>query len=119
MTECITFLSACLAPVVAIAGGAFAYLQWRTTERARQNALFDRRFSFYTQVKNVYLAQHDPKKPPMSVEDWLPMAEEAGFLFGVDIQRHISSLADKKVEGSPFFPNDWFVRPFEKYLRIR
>jgi len=54
----------------------------------------------------------------MTEEDWFPLAEEAGFLFGEDIERHISSLADKKVEGSPFFPNEWFVAPFRKYLRF-
>jgi len=118
MTEYIIILSACLAPVVAVMGIVFAGLQWWTTERERQNALFDRRFDLYTQIKKVYLEQHNSQNPPMSSEDWIPLAEEAGFLFGDDIQRHVSALADKKVEGSPFFPNEWFVKPFRKYLHL-
>jgi hypothetical protein len=118
MNDYISFLSACLAPVVAVVGLVFAGLQWWTTERERQNTLFDRRFNFYTRLKQIYLSQHDRSNPPLTEEDWSPLAEEAGFLFGDDIERFVSSLADKKVEGSPFFPNEWFVAPFRKYLRF-
>ena len=118
MNDYIALLSACLAPVIAVVCIVFTWLQWRTAERERQNALFDRRLSFYTRLKQIYLSQHDGSNPPLTEEDLCPLAEEAGFLFGDDIERHISSLADKKVEGSPFFPNEWFVKPFRKYLRF-
>ena len=91
-------------------------MQWRTSERHRQNDLFDKRYELYMRIRSTYLGQHDGQ--PLDIEDWIPLAEEANFLFGEDIRKHVLSLNDKEVSGSPFFPDDWFVRPFAKYLTL-
>jgi len=116
--EHIQFLSASLVPIIAILGLLFAWLQWRTNEKKRQNELFNLRYDFYQRVRKAYLSQHDETNPPILAEDWIPLAEEARFLFGKDIEKHISSFADKEVSGHPDFPDDWFVKPFEKYLKL-
>ena len=118
MAEYINLLSALLAPTIAILGIIFTVLQWHTSEKSRQNALFDRRYACYMRLRETYLSQHDESKRPLDIEDWIPLAEEAGFLFGADIRTHVLALADKEISGSPFFPDDWFVKPFEKYLRL-
>ena len=118
MIQCINVLSALLSPTIAIVGIYLVWRQWQTSEKSRQNELFDRRYAFYVRLKEAYLRQHDESQPPLGAEDWLPFAEEAGFLFGKDIRDHVHKIADSPVEGSPFIPNDWFVKPFEKYLRL-
>lgn len=116
--ETINIVSAALAPTIAIVGLAFTYFQWKTSEQSRQNALFDRRYEFYCRIREAYLSQHNPNTPPLDIEDWIPLSEEAGFLFGDEIEDLILSLPDRPLEGSSFFPNEWFVSPFRKYLRL-
>ena len=114
----INILSALLSPILAILGVTFVWLGWRTNEKKRQNDLFDRRYKFYVKIKESYLSQHDPESRPLDVTDWIPYAEEACFLFGDDIQKHVLTFADRKLSGSPDFPEEWFVGPFKKYLKL-
>lgn len=114
----INILSASLVPVIAIFGSVFIFLEWRTNERRRQNELFDRRYQFYIRIKEIYLNQHNPDSRPLDAEDWIPYAEEANFIFGADIGKHIMSFADRKLSGSPNFPEEQFIKPFRKYLKL-
>ena len=112
-------LSSLLTPTIASMGIIFAGLQWWTNEKKRQNELFDRRYQFYVRLKGVYLSQHNSENQPLDVEDWIPYAEEAGFLFGDDIQKHIMHFVEKKLSGCPNFPEEWFIKPFRKYLNLK
>jgi hypothetical protein len=76
VTELINILSALLAPTVAVLGITFTVLQWRTSEKGRQNDLFDRRYAFYMRLREAYLSQHDKDNPPLEFEDWFPLAED-------------------------------------------
>lgn len=118
LLKVIEILSALLSPLLAILGMIFIALGWETNEKRRQNDLFDRRYKLYVQLKEAYLNQHNSEARPLDVEDWIPYAEEAGFLFGDDIQKHILSFADRKLSGSPDFPDEWFILPFKKYLKV-
>ncbi|MDX6769897.1 MAG: hypothetical protein SF051_10215 [Elusimicrobiota bacterium] len=118
MAGYIDLLSALLAPTIAVLGIIFTVLQWRTSEKSRLNALFDRRYACYMRIREVYLSQHDQTKAQLDTEDWIPFAEEAGFIFGDDIRAHVVGLADKQISSSPFFPDASFVKPFEKYLKL-
>ena len=113
----INIFTASLGPILAILGTAFLALEWRTNEKRRQNELFDFRYRFYVQLKETYLNQHDLGNRPLDAEDWIPYSEEAGFLFGDDIQKHIMSFVGRKLSGSPDFPEEWFIKPFKKYLQ--
>ena len=93
----INVLSALLTPTIAIAGSVIAWLQYRTNSQKR---------------KNDNCRPHD-------VEDLIPVAMEARMLFGKDIAQHIISLENKAHKGSPFFPDDDFIKPFMKYLQLK
>lgn len=114
----VNVLSAWLTPIIAIMGIVFVIFQWRTNEKRRQNELFDRRYQFYTRLKESYLSQHASESPIGDFEDWIPYAEEASFLFGKDIESHILSFSDRGLTGSPSFPDEWFIKPFRKYLKL-
>jgi len=114
--------AAILTPTIAVAALVLAVCNYLLAARRRQDELFDRRYEFYQRVRSMWLATGNGA--PEGVRPWLdtteliPIAEEAGFLFGRDVSKHITSLADKQHSGCPTFPNDDFVAPFEKYLSL-
>lgn len=114
----VQWLSAILTPIVAIGGLVIAVLNYRHAHRKRKDDLFDRRYEFYRRLRDWWLRTAEPDQPLVDAEDVIPIAEEARLLFGEDIAQHILSLAGKAHSGSPFFPNDDFTRPFDKYLRF-
>jgi len=105
--------------VVALSLNLFQYL---LAVKRRKDDLFDRRYEFYRQVRSMWLKTGNGAPPGqqswLDIEDLIPVSEEASFLFGQDIAQHICSLADKGHNGSPFFPDDDFVKPFRKYLSL-
>jgi len=115
----IYILSALLTPTIAVAGVVIAFFQWKTNDLKRQNELFDRRYEFYQRLRKWWLATSAPAVNSFDIEDLIPLAEEADFLFGNDISKHILSFEGKSHTGSPFFPNDDFSLPFRKYLKLR
>jgi hypothetical protein len=108
--------------MVAVAGIALATLSYLHARRVRKDALFDRRYAFYLGVRKMWLSTGtgapSGEDPAVYQEDLIPIAEEAGLLFGEDIAQHILSLEGPGHTGSPFFPNSDFTEPFEKYLRF-
>jgi hypothetical protein len=104
--------------IIAVIG--FALLQWRSNDWNRKNQLFDKRYKFYQQLREWRLSTQDSEhRYTPDIEDLIPRAEEAGFLFGDDIENHILSLAGKTHKGSPDFPNDDFSSQFRNYLKLR
>jgi hypothetical protein len=112
------WLQALLTPTIAIAGVVIAVLNHLHARRKRKDDLFDRRYEFYKSVRERWMRTGEPEQPCLDVDDVVPIAEEAALLFGNDIAQHILSLEGKGHSGSPFFPNDDFTKPFEKYLRL-
>lgn len=116
----IDILSALLVPTIAIAGTIIAILQWRTSELSRKQELFDRRYEFYQRVRKIYFAVASSEEP-IDVTDFFDVAEEASFLFGTDIAKHIVAIADHRIpeQVRPGIMDDWFVQPFKKYLEMK
>lgn len=118
----IQWLAAFLTPAIAIAGIVIGTLNYLHTRRKRQDDLFDRRYEFYKRVRDWWLTTGTGAAPGsdpiVGVEDVVPIAEEARLLFGKDVAQHILSLEGKGHSGSPFFPDQDFTKPFERYLRL-
>lgn len=116
------WLTALLTPTIAVGGLVIAVLNHLHARRKRKDDLFDRRYGFYKRVRDWWLTTGTgaapDTDPDAALEDVVPIAEEARLLFGDDIAQHILSLQGKGHSGSPFFPNDDFTRPFERYLRF-
>ena len=118
----IDILTALLTPMLAVFAALIAYLQWRTNELKRKNDYFDRRYNFYKRIESMWLSSSTDEQLSIfgfETEDLIPMAEEADLLFGKDVAKHIISLSGKHHDGSPFFTNDDFSKPFRKYLRLK
>lgn len=118
----IDILTALLTPTLAAFGALIAYLQWRTNELKRKNDYFDRRFSLYKRVEDLWLSsQGSPEMSTIGIrfEYLAQLASEARLLFGDDVAEHICSLSGKSHKGSPFFPDSDFSEPFFKYLRLK
>ena len=115
--EYINYISACLAPTIAILGIFITICQYNLSLTKRKDDLFDRRYAFYQKIRDKWLSTFDDRE--MDCEELIPYAEEAEFIFGSDISKHILSLSDKNHNGSPFFPEEDFIKPFRKYLKIR
>jgi hypothetical protein len=115
----ITSLQAWSTLALTIVGLIFTGLQCRLAFKKRKDELFDRRYAFYLKIRAAWLYTQDESQPEPDVIDWIPFAEEASFLFGDDVAKHIASLADQRHTGAPFFPDADFIKPFEKYLRLK
>ncbi|MGH7510772.1 MAG: hypothetical protein ACREMZ_15055 [Gemmatimonadales bacterium] len=118
----VQLLSALLTPTIAVLGAVLAVLNHLHLRRKRKDDLFDRRYAFYKRVRDWWLTTGTgaapDTDPDVDTEDLIPIAEEAEFLFGKDVGKHILSLDRSGHSGSPFFPNSDFTGPFEKHLRL-
>lgn len=118
--DLVDILSAWLTPIVAIIGVIIASVQVWLAFKKRKDDLFERRYDFYQKLENMWLATRDYENPSYpDVEDLIPWASRAEFLFGGDIADHILTLEEKHHNGSPYFPDDDFVKPFKKYLVLK
>lgn len=117
--DLVEVLSAWLAPIIAIVGLMLGSLQYWLALKKRKDDLFDRRYAYYQKVRNMWVSTWDKDQPVFDQEDVIMLAEEAGFIFGKDICEHILSLENKRHGGSPFFPDEDFVKPFRKYLELK
>jgi hypothetical protein len=87
-------------------------------KRKRRDDLFKLRFEFYKKISNAWISTFHTDIPEFDIVDLIPIAEEAEFLFGKDIQKHILSLENKRAKHD-LFPDDNFSEPFRKYLKLR
>lgn len=115
----VDIFKALLTPTIALFGVIISLLQWLANVAKRKNELFDKRYEFYNRIKDAWLSTASPEGQGFDIVDLVPIAEEAYFLFGDDVSKHIISLAGKIHNGSPFFPDSDFTKPFEKYLRLK
>ncbi len=113
----VNIISAWLTPVVAIVAIVFPVVQVFMYWRKRRDELFDKRFEFYQKLERYWVKTSHEDVSPCMIEDLIPFATEASFLFGKKIMDHIFSLEDKKAT-NPFFADDDFAKPFKKYLSL-
>jgi hypothetical protein len=115
-----------LSLVIAVAAFVLGICNFWLAIRRRRDDLFDRRYNFYRRVRSMWLATGngapEGQRPWLETEELIPIAEEAGFLFGSDISQHIVSLAEPPFadghRGHPDWPDEDFVAPFRKYLSL-
>lgn len=136
MSEWITIASALLVPIVAIVGTCIAIFQWSLAAKKRKDELFDRRWDFYCRAKKIFLDEltntiNNQKKDKISRHislNWTNhYADEAFFLFGEDIEKHIRAFPEQIVESKKVKANRkiiedpvlTFRKPFKKYLRLK
>lgn len=104
--------------LIGIIGTIFTYKNYQLNERRRKDELFDRRFAFYKRLCKIWLSTAVDDEPELELENLLCIIDEARFLFDEDIVNHILALEGKYHTGHPSFPNDDFVKPFNKYLHF-
>lgn len=86
----------------------------------RQHDLFDKRYEFYKRLEKWWTDTRYHEETPLPHEEILiQWASEANYLFGQDISQHILSLEGRRHDGSPYFANDDFSKPFDKYLKLK
>lgn len=109
--------------MIAVAALFLGIQNYRLARRRRNDDLFDRRYAFYQRIRSIWLRtgtgagpEDDPFIDPL---DLIPIAEEAEFLFGADIAKHILTLNTGGHSGYPDFPEEDFIAPFRKYLSLK
>jgi hypothetical protein len=129
MSEIFKFLNdhgsliALISASISIGGLIVSILSFRNSAMARKISLFDKRYDFYTRLKKRWLETGDnpggmPTSPSMDSIEIIMWLNEAEFLFGKDVMNHINNLEEKEHTGAPFFPDEDFVKPFRKYLKL-
>lgn len=118
----IDIFSAISMPIIAAIVAFVTWLQWDTNEKKRKQDLFDKRYTFYSKLKELYI-EHAREGERFDFLDFVPAAEEARFLFGKDIEKHVLAIPDRKVvdEAAAYIGivEGWFIRPFLKYLALK
>lgn len=118
----INILTALLVPAIALFGVFIAYMQWHTNELKRKQDLFDKRYSFYKKAREAYIAASSEQyRNTCDITDFFNLAEEAHFLFGVEVAKHIISIGDRNIPEQVNYGiiDNWFITPFEKYLELK
>ena len=117
----ISLSCAIISTVIAASVAALAFANYKLAKRRRKDELFDRRYKLYQEIRDLWLATGgdtpEEHQIDLDIDYIMPVAEEAGFLFGDDIVQHIYSLSGKRHKGLGF-PNEDFIGPFTKYLKF-
>ncbi len=108
---------ALLTPMIGLLGIYIAYQQWQTNERKRKQDLFERRWTFYTELKLLFenLMNSDEAATVFCPTDFCiynNRADQAKYLFGEDIVEHIFNIQEIAKSGD----YNLFSEPFDKYL---
>ena len=111
-------------PSIALLAGYFTYSQAKTDELRRKQEIFEIRYAYYKKVRAIYI-DLDENWPCSEITDFFDLAEEASFLFGNDIAQHIIEMGSKHLANK--IPtqvhhgiiDDWFIKPFKKYLSLK
>jgi hypothetical protein len=119
--DTIQIITSIATPCIALIAVIYAGMQAKTAKIKRRQDLFDLRYAFYRKVREMYVAvaQYDR---PYDGFDFYDLAEEASFLFGDDVAKHIASMTDRKIPEQVKYAgivDDWFIKPFNKYLKLK
>ena len=123
-------LTALLPVVFTLAIVLITYWQAKIADAKRKQDLFDRRWKYYCRMKKAFIDElfnsvKEKKQDQLQkyVDNYINhYADEAYFLFGFQIEKHVRSealrivkhLKGKRIED----PAMTFRKPFEKYLKI-
>jgi hypothetical protein len=118
--DIIQFVASLATPFIALIAVYYTRTQARTNEIRRKQELFNLRYAFYRKVREAYLSIAQSSQP-VDTTDFFDLAEEASFLFSDDVAKHIVSIADRKIEEQVKYGiiDNWFVKPFKKYLQLK
>lgn len=119
----ITILAAFLTPTIAIIGIFLGIKNYCLAIRKRKDDLFDRRYKFLKDFEKLWktagMESEGATRMCLEWDDIEPWAQEAYFLFGKDIARHLRSYEGKTYDQSfPWVPDSELAKPFNKYLRF-
>ena len=127
-------LSAVGTLIIAFIAIYIAWRQWITAESKRKQDLFEKRWQFYIKVKKEFIDDFVEKAEDLTPESkstekyirkhWLyNYTDEAYFLFGKDIEKHIiktpAAIIEKSGKNRITDPVLSFRKPFEKYLILK
>ena len=107
-------------PCIALIAVYYTRTQARTNEIRRKQELFDLRYAFYQKARNIYLTLAKENRLT-GATDLFDLAEEADFLFGDDVSKHILNILDHRIseQAKHGIIDDWFTKPFKKYLTLK
>ncbi|WP_159478361.1 hypothetical protein [Chryseobacterium sp. 18068] len=117
----IILISALLTPTVAVVGIYIGILNYTLQIRKRKDDLFDRRYKFLKEFESLWKTTGDEKKGATRMclewDDIEPYAQEAYYLFGKDIAKHLRSYEGKSYDQNfNWVPDYELAKPFNKYL---
>ena len=121
MDNTIETIAAFSTPIIAILAVIYTRSQARTDEARRLYELFGIRYTFYKKLRDCYL-HYAQSGEPMDCSTFWDYIDEARFLFGEDVAKHIASLHEHKVDESirhTGLVSQWFIGPFSKYLMLK
>jgi len=89
--------------------------------RKRKDDLFDRRYKFLKEFEKFWKTTGSESdgatRPFLEWHEIEPWAQEAYFLFGNDIAKHLRSYEGKSFDGIlNWVPDSELAKPFNKYL---
>ena len=121
--ELINISAAFLTPTVAVIGIFLGVKNYRLAIRKRKDDLFDRRYKFLKDFEDLWkttgLESEGATRMCLEWDDIEPWAQEAYFLFGKDIVKHIRSYEGKSYDRAfPWVPDSELAKPFLEYLRF-
>jgi hypothetical protein len=96
LPDWIVYLQALGPLLIGVAVAIVAFLQWRTAKRKLALDLFDKRFAWYSAVKDhLYVPLNDGPDPAREAFlAFVRLADEAYFLFGPEIQARLNPIHD-------------------------
>lgn len=113
----VSWLEKCVEPtsIIALAIVILTFMQWKTSHKQRKQDLFDKRYALYEQIFGLFY-QKQMKNKKIEIDDVLPYANEATFLFDDEVSKHVLGLISY---GGTGLDCDWFNKPFEKYMKVK
>ena len=119
--ETVAMFAALLTPTVAVIGIVIGILNYQLARRKRKDELFDRRYKFYKGFEKLWkttgLESDGATRMSLEWDDIAPWAQEAYFLFGGDIAKHLESYEGKSYDQKlAWVPDSELAKPFKKYL---
>lgn len=104
---------------IIISGIALTISIWsiHLSKKKRKDDLYDKRYNFYKRICKYYISTYYTNEPPAQFEDLINFSEEASFLYGKDIKKHIMACKNKR-NSNPEYVDEDFAKPFTKYLKL-
>lgn len=103
--------------IVSIATFVVAFSQFVIARKKRRDDLFILRYNFYKRICKYWVSTNDRERDSAKYDELMYFSEEASFLFGDDVKKHINDQENKR-NSNPEFVDECFTKPFIKYLKL-